>query len=91
MLHLLGGAVLVLVFAGRLVRPAGCRVCRVPYRAVSCRSGGVRVSASVQFLEVRVAWLVLWCQDVPYGAAGWARRNTSCLLAGAGGPVGPAR
>ena len=50
--------------------------CRVPYRAVSCGSGGVRVGASVQFPEVRVAWLLLWCWGVPSGAAGWARRNT---------------
>ena len=76
MLRLLGGAVLVLVYAGQLVRLAGCRACGVPYRAVSCGSGGVRVGASVQFPEVRVAWLVLWCRGVPYGAAGWARRNT---------------
>ena len=76
MLRLLAVAVLVLVSAGLLVRPAGCRACRVPYRAVPCGSCGVRIGASVQFPEVVVAWLVLWCRGVPYGAAGWARRNT---------------
>ena len=76
MLRLLGGAVLVLVSAGDLVRPAGCRACHVPYRAVSCRSGGVCVAASVRFPEVRVAWLVLWCRGIPHRWAGWARRNT---------------
>ena len=55
MLRLLAGAVLVLVFAGQLVRPAGWRACLVPYCAVSCGSGGVPVGASVQFLEARVA------------------------------------
>ena len=34
-LRFLSGAVLVLVFAGPLVRFAGCRACGVPYRAVS--------------------------------------------------------
>ena len=81
MLRLLGGAVLVLVFAGQLVRFAGCRACGVPYRAVSCGTGGVRVGDSVQFPEVRVARLVLWCRGVPFGAADWARRNTP-LFAG---------
>ena len=76
MLRLLRGAVPVLVFAGQMVRPARCRACGVPYRAVSCGSGGVRVGASVQFPEVRQAWLVLWCRGVPFGAAGWARHNT---------------
>ena len=76
LLRLLAGALLVLVLAGQLVRPAGCRFCRVPYRAVSCGSGGVRVGASVQCQEVSMAWLVLWCRCVSYGAAGWARRNT---------------
>ena len=76
MLRLLGGTVLVLVFSGQLVRLAGCRACDAPYRAVSCGSGGVCVSASVQFPEVRVAWLVLWCRGAPFGAAGWAQRNT---------------
>ena len=76
MLPLLGGAVQVLVSAGLLVRLAGCRACRVPYRAVSCRSGGVRVGASVRLPEVSVAWLVLWCRGIPYGVAGWARPNT---------------
>ena len=76
MLRLLGGAVLVLVFASQLVRLAGCRACGVLYRAVSCGSGGVRIGASVQFPEVRVASVVLWCRGVPFGAAGWGRRNT---------------
>ena len=76
MLRLLGGAVLVLVSAGLLVLPAWCRACRLPYCAVSCGSGGVRIGASVRCPEVRVAWPVLWCRGVPYGAVGWARRNT---------------
>ena len=37
----------------------------------------MRVGASLQFPEVRVARLVLWCRGVPFGAAGWASRNTS--------------
>ena len=59
-----------------LIWSAGCWAGCVPYRAVPCGSGGVRVGASVRVPEVRVAWLVLWCQGVPYGASGWARRNT---------------
>ena len=74
---LLGGAVLVLVFAGQLARLAGCWACSVPYRAVSCGSVGVHVGATVQFLEVRVAWPVLWCRGILYGTVGWARCNTS--------------
>ena len=50
--------------------------CRVPYCAVSRGLCGVRVGAAVRCLTVRVARLVLWCQGVPSGAAGWARRNT---------------
>ena len=75
MLRLLGGSVLVLLSAGQLVRLAGCRARRVPYRAVPCGSSGLRVGASVPLLEVRVAWLVLLCRGVLYGPTGWARRN----------------
>ena len=59
MLCLLGGAVFVLVFRRpvALARSAGCRVSRVPCRAVPRGSGGVCVGASVRLLEVRVAWL----------------------------------
>ena len=76
MLRLLGGAVLVLVSAGKFFGPAGCRACRVPYCVVSCGSAVVRVGASVHFSEVRVAWLGPRCRGVPYGAASWAPRNT---------------
>ena len=77
MLRLLGGALPVLVSAGLLARPAGCRACHAPYRAVPCGSGIVRLGASRRLPEVKVAWLVLWCRGVPEGAAGWARRNTA--------------
>ena len=81
MLHLLGGAVLVLVFAGVVCRIVPCLACLVV----------LRVSASVQFPEVRVAWLVLWCRGVSSGAAGWAWRNTPGPPIGAGGILGPGR
>ena len=56
-------------------QPAGCRVRRVRCHAALCGSGGVCVGASVQLPWFRVAWYVLWCRGVAYGAAGWAGRN----------------
>ena len=85
MLRLLSGAMLVLLFVGQLVRPAGCRSCRVPYCAVSCGSGGVHVGVLVQFPEF--GWPGL-CSGA--GASRTARQaglgvTLPCSPAGAGG------
>ena len=84
-LRLLAGALLVVVFAGQLVRFAGCRACGVPYHAVSCGSGNVRVGASVQSPEARVARLVLWCRVSRSARRAGLGVTLPCLPAGAGG------
>ena len=91
MLRLLGGALLVLVFASQLVRRAGCGAGGVPYCAVSC--GPVMWALVPQCTFCRLGWPGL-CSGV--GAFHSARQaglsvTIPCSPAGAGGLVGPAR